>query len=155
MALSHSQKFWLEIHQREKGGKNPEIFLSPSSTSWMRGFDSTLSSSKADIKKKKLSHTKFQMWNTSLFLLQFLCLGPEWEALHPFFLGYYYLHIYQWDILCFVCFRLFSACSEPTRPIYCTQSCGLHHCWEGQRLYQGSTKPCNIQTASQVLLERL
>lgn len=66
----------------EKGKKTPKTLLSPSSTSWMKGFDSTLFFFSRRNKKKSFHILNSKCGIHHFFLLQFLCLGPEREALH-------------------------------------------------------------------------
>lgn len=143
-----------------RGKKTPKTFLSPSNTSGMKGFDSTLFFFSRRKKKKK----SFHILNSKsgihhFFLLQFLCLGPEQEALHLcIFFGWLVVVIYTFttETSCALCALHFFMPAQ-TLPVQYTahRAVDCTTVERGQKLYQGCTTHCNIQTASQVLLEML
>lgn len=72
------------------------------------------------------------------------------RSIAHFFFHYDYLYIYQWDILCFMCFRLFHVAQTLPGQYTAHRALDCTTIERGQKLLQGCTTHCNIQTPSKV-----
>lgn len=143
-------KILIEDSLESRMGKTPKHFCPLQAHIEWKALILPFSCFQADIKKK--NHTLNSRCGIHhFFLVQFLCLGPEWEALHPpFFL---LLWLFTSETSCaldsFMPIQTLPGQYTAHRALDCTTVV------RGQKLDQGWTTHCNIQTASQVSLERL
>lgn len=145
--LSHVHKNFDWTSAGGKGGKNPQNISVPfkhvlNEKLW---FYPLLPFTQI-FKKEKLSHTEFQTWNTPLLSTTVFIPWTRKRSIAPsyyYYYYFYYLHIYRWDIWCFVRFRLFHACLNQYTAHQAVDCTTVER---GQKLYQGCTIHCNIQT---------